>query len=81
MLTLATHEPQFAILREVVFFGNQNTNTCHTCGQPGHLAIDCKGKPKKAESEKGAPAAKKPYQFLYVNVLRESVSGVISVGD
>lgn len=70
MLTLATHEPHFTILREMVFFNN--SNTCHTCGQPGHIAADCRGKIAAPESKE--PPKKKPYQFLYISVLRECVS-------
>lgn len=73
MLTLATHEPHFTILREVVFFGNNNT--CHTCGQPGHIASECRGRAAAAE---GKEPKKKPYQFLYISVLRECVALFIS---
>ena len=70
MLTLATHEAHFTILREVVFF--KNNNGCHTCGQPGHMAWECKGKQKAPAGEHDAePPKKKPYQFLYISVLRE----------
>lgn len=65
MLGLSTHEPHFTILREVVTV--QNNNNCFICGQPGHLASECKGKPK----DRDAPIKKKPFQFLHLSVLRE----------
>ena len=41
MLSLATHEPYFYVLREVIDF--KNSNKCFICGQPGHIAENCKG--------------------------------------
>jgi 5'-3' exoribonuclease 2 len=67
MLTLATHEPHFSILREMVTF---NTPPCPICGQTGHNMQQCQGKPRE-KSEENIPAPKKPYQFLHINVLRE----------
>eukprot|EP01116_Phalansterium_solitarium_P020513 TRINITY_DN6088_c0_g1_i1.p1 TRINITY_DN6088_c0_g1~~TRINITY_DN6088_c0_g1_i1.p1 ORF type:complete len:1011 (-),score=391.46 TRINITY_DN6088_c0_g1_i1:223-3255(-) len=70
MLGLATHEPHFSILREIVFFGNNNN--CYVCGQPGHLASACQGKPKEKSGEHDEKSLmKKPFQFLHLNVLRE----------
>jgi 5'-3' exoribonuclease 2 len=44
MLSLATHEPHFKVLREDVFFqGSKEPQTCRNCGQPGHLSANCKG--------------------------------------
>ena len=83
MLSLATHEPHFTILRENVFVGN--TTTCTICGQAGHYASQCTGTPKQKKSitttdgtsettteiDDGQEEKKKPFQFLFVNVLRE----------
>ncbi len=42
MLGLATHEAYFTILREEVLFNNAK---CAICGQEGHFASECEGKP------------------------------------
>ncbi|CAI5991642.1 unnamed protein product, partial [Closterium sp. NIES-65] len=73
MLALATHEVHFTILREVVFQPGQ-VDKCFLCGQTGHLAAECEGKPKRKrgendEKEGGVP--KKPFQLLQCWVLRE----------
>lgn len=68
MLALATHEVHFSILREVVFQPGQ-VDKCFLCGQTGHLAAECEGKPKRKRGEndeKDEIVARKPFQFLQV---------------
>lgn len=43
MLALATHEPNFWILREDVTFKNSKQRACPICGQNGHSAFQCTG--------------------------------------
>ena len=43
MLSLATHEPHFRVLREDVFAQDKKGRGCHTCGQMGHHSSQCKG--------------------------------------
>ena len=43
MLSLATHEPHFKVLREDVFWGQDSSSGCRICGQHGHIAAECRG--------------------------------------
>jgi len=83
MLSLATHEPHFRVLREDVFAQDKKGRGCHTCGQPGHHSKDCKG--KKAEEpptmdliKKTGPVERKPFIFLDVAILREYLAVELS---
>lgn len=67
MLSLATHEPHFKVLREDVFAQDLKNKGCHRCGQEGHFASSCKGEPRK----EAKPSGKKPFIFLDVPTLRE----------
>ncbi|GIL79892.1 hypothetical protein Vretimale_12518 [Volvox reticuliferus] len=69
MLALATHEPHFVILREVVF----------NVAQPDHkeqmraqmFSRNDPNAPEPVKEEKKVQVARKPFQFLLVSVLRE----------
>ncbi len=69
MLSLATHEPYFRVLREDVFANDTKPTACRTCGQEGHYAAQCTG--TKAEIQKPPSSDKKPFIFLDVSILRE----------
>ena len=74
MLGLATHEPHFHVLREDVFFQETRARACKLCGQKGHNAEECQGKPKQKEGEfdeKNGAVALKPFIWLHVSILRE----------
>lgn len=82
MLSLATHEPRFKVLREDVFAQGGKPKTCNKCGHEGHIAINCMAKPKltpldpasdpKARDQAlGKKPDRKPFVFLDVGTLRE----------
>lgn len=82
MLGLGTHEPHFRVLREDVFFQEGKAKTCHLCGQKGHMAEACTGKPKEKSGEfdeKDNASPLKPFIWLHVSVLREYLAVELNV--
>ncbi len=82
MLSLATHEPHFRVLREDVFFQDSKARLCKICGQKGHEASACKGEAKKKDGEfdeKDTEHTQKPFIWLHVSVLREYLAVELDV--
>ncbi|KAL0967284.1 hypothetical protein UPYG_G00250290 [Umbra pygmaea] len=74
MLGLATHEPNFTIIREE--FKPNQPRPCALCGQKGHELKDCQGvaREKKGEHDEFAdsmPASEQEFIFIRLCVLRE----------
>jgi 5'-3' exoribonuclease 2 len=70
MLSLATHELHFKVLREDVFFQSGSSTACRICGQEGHFAAQCTGATAEV-TKKVVPPEKKPFIFLDIDILRE----------
>ena len=49
MLGLATHEPNFTIIREE--FKPNQPRPCDMCRQMGHEMVDCQGAPRPIEGK------------------------------
>ncbi|KAH3746210.1 5'-3' exoribonuclease 3 [Pelomyxa schiedti] len=69
MLSLATHEPHFSLVREVV--PDRTGPRCFLCGERGHYSAQCPTK----NPEQGCK--KKPFQFLHINILREYLENTL----
>ncbi|XP_071453588.1 5'-3' exoribonuclease 2 homolog [Hetaerina americana] len=70
MLGLATHEPNFTIIREE--FKPNKPRPCDICGQLGHEMAECMGVEK--ESDPDAPpifGSEQEFIFVRLNVMRE----------
>lgn len=79
MLALATHEPNFRVLREDVFGTSKSDTACRICNQEGHYAAQCTGPPLTKIEKK--PEEKKPFIFLDVAILREYLEVELDVPD
>ncbi|MFH4982532.1 hypothetical protein AB6A40_009241 [Gnathostoma spinigerum] len=71
MLGLATHEPNFNIIREEFIMNQQKP--CELCGQYGHELKDCQGLARdEADESQAVPLQReKNFIFLRLPVLRE----------
>ncbi|XP_076874177.1 5'-3' exoribonuclease 2 [Brachyhypopomus gauderio] len=74
MLGLATHEPNFTIIREE--FKPNKPRPCALCGQMGHEIKDCQGvaREKRGEHDEFAdtvPVSEQEFIFIRLCVLRE----------
>lgn len=69
MLGLATHEPNFTIIREE--FKPNKPKPCDICGQLGHEMKDCTGAEPNPKEEENAFGSECQFIFVRLNVLRE----------
>lgn len=69
MLGLATHEPNFTIIREE--FKPNKPRPCDICGQLGHEMQDCMGTEPNQQQEEKIFSAECQFIFVRLNVLRE----------
>jgi len=74
MLGLATHEPNFTIIREE--FKPNQPRPCDMCRQMGHEMVDCQGAPRPIEGSEYVGEEKSfgeevKYIFVRLSVLRE----------
>ncbi|XP_062986248.1 5'-3' exoribonuclease 2 [Elgaria multicarinata webbii] len=74
MLGLATHEPNFTIIREE--FKPNKPKPCGLCNQFGHEVKDCQGLPKEKQGEHDQfadcpPGMEQEFIFIRLCVLRE----------
>ncbi|KAG5276593.1 hypothetical protein AALO_G00107460 [Alosa alosa] len=74
MLGLATHEPNFTIIREE--FKPNKPRPCALCGQIGHEIKDCQGMPREKQGQHdefadNIPVSEQEFIFIRLSVLRE----------
>ncbi|KAJ7770411.1 XRN 5'-3' exonuclease N-terminus-domain-containing protein [Mycena metata] len=70
MLGIATHEPQFWVLREDAF-ADANSTVCRKCRQEGHYAAQCTAMAVDVKTE---PDAKKKHSFSSISPSSENIS-------
>lgn len=85
MLALATHEPNFRVLREDVFAQGQKRGpqVCSNCEKPGHIKANCKSEKKVEDPNvvaRATPVDPKPFIWLDVACLREYLAVELNVG-
>ncbi|XP_017883576.1 5'-3' exoribonuclease 2 homolog [Ceratina calcarata] len=69
MLGLATHEPNFTIIREE--FKPNKPKPCDICGQLGHEMKECTGSEPNQREEENVFGSECQFIFVRLNVLRE----------
>lgn len=84
MLALATHEPNFRVLREDVFADAKAKTGCHSCGGQGHQASQCNSVLKynldgSRPPKQSIPPEEKGFIFLDVTILREYLEVALNV--
>uniref|UniRef100_A0A3Q4BQ90 5'-3' exoribonuclease n=1 Tax=Mola mola TaxID=94237 RepID=A0A3Q4BQ90_MOLML len=84
MLGLATHEPNFTIIREE--FKPNKPRPCALCGQMGHEIKDCQGvaREKQGEHDEFAdsmPASEQEFIFIRLCVLREYLARELTMAS
>ncbi|CAN9507338.1 unnamed protein product [Ophioblennius macclurei] len=84
MLGLATHEPNFTIIREE--FKPNKPRPCSLCGQVGHEIKDCQGvaREKKGEHDEFAdsmPTSEQEFIFIRLCVLREYLTRELTMAS
>lgn len=77
MLGLATHEPNFTIVREEFVYGKPKP--CPLCGQPGCELIDCTGLPPGAEDKEPPVYSKGNYIFIRISTIREWIEQELQI--
>nr|XP_043905512.1 5'-3' exoribonuclease 2 isoform X2 [Solea senegalensis] len=84
MLGLATHEPNFTIIREE--FKPNKPRPCALCGQMGHEIKDCQGTAREKQGEHDefagtVPVSEQEFIFIRLCVLREYLARELTMAS
>ncbi|KAM7368327.1 hypothetical protein PAMP_014555 [Pampus punctatissimus] len=84
MLGLATHEPNFTIIREE--FKPNKPRPCALCGQIGHEIKDCQGTAREKQGEHDefantVPVSEQEFIFIRLCVLREYLARELTMAS
>lgn len=84
MLGLATHEPNFTIIREE--FKPNKPRPCALCGQMGHEIKDCQGTPREKQGQHdefadSMPVSEQEFIFIRLCVLREYLARELTMAS